>query len=91
MITDLQINSYIAVHGSAAIAGYPLALVVDGDYTCPTCAERDSFTERQLQHASLDVYFEGPDLTCDCGAILEPAYYTDPELEEALAGPWIPE
>lgn len=69
-----MIDEYVASKGQSGIAGYPLALVVDGAYVCPNCAERDSFTERQLSYASVGVYAEGADLRCDCGDILESAY-----------------
>lgn len=89
MITDLQIDSYIACNHTQ-LGGYTLAMFIDGDYVCPSCAGRMSYTDRQYTDGTIDVYYEGPDLTCDCGAILESAY-GDPELEEALAGPWIPD
>lgn len=66
-----NVSSYIESNGQSGVAGYPLALIVNGGYICPHCAA-DYIGHND---ASVDVHYEGASLYCDdCGAELESAY-----------------
>lgn len=75
MVTQEQIDGYIASNGNAGVGGYPLALFVESEYVCPSCAQEKPLDDREREHAIICVYYEGPDLYCaDCNRELESAY-----------------
>lgn len=75
MVTKEQLNDYMASNGNAGIGGYPLALIVECEYVCPTCAHEKPLDDREREHAIVCVYYEGPDLYCaDCNRELQSAY-----------------
>lgn len=89
MLTQESLADYIARNGQSGIAGYPLALIVECEYVCPSCAQEKPLDDREREHSVIAVYLEGPDLYCaDCNRELQSAYgdynadWPVPELTE---------
>jgi hypothetical protein len=75
MLTQEHIEDYITRKGQSGIAGYPLALIVDCEYVCPSCAQEKPLNDREREQSHITIYYEGAALYCaDCNQELESAY-----------------
>lgn len=75
MVTQESLADYIARKGQSGIAGYPLALIVECEYVCPSCAQEKPLDDREREQSVIAIYYEGADLYCaDCNQELESSY-----------------